>query len=704
MRMKPNSVKSSLASAGQRICTSAWRAGLGWAVVTTALAQAPSLISNHTTYYAGEDIAFSFANGPGNRRDWIGIYPEGVVPGSVASTRWYYVDNTQQGSVGLREGTVTFAGGLNLAGTWTAYFLLNDDYTQLASTTFTVVDPGWPLVRSDKRVYVTGEALQVSFLNGPGNAKDWIGIYKEGQTPGGGPASTLWSYVDGTQTGTTGLTEGSVTFANGLSAAGNYVVFFLENDNYTVLASEPFSVAAPAPTIPRVVSVQPAPEAVNQPPNASYRAAIRNGTSQVAPGSVVLRLNDAVVTHHLAQQDDLVTITYTNASLYPSGSTNVFQLVFADNATPPNEVTHEVRFVVGAYRNIVLPAPLYFEDFDATPEGQLPTGWTAVSYTDVQNPDPDLGNLDSASYATWIVVAAERFTGAFVTYSNPENPDDWETDYRRVLSVNPFNVVNGQVFNQPLASGRFAFGNSGYRNGRSQVLYLFTPDFDLTGKTDVHLAFHSLWEQNQDSIVAVEYSVDHGQTWLPLAYLLDAPDIVRVTNEITGEVTVDAVATLTAEHADVARYTDPDTFEEKGGTYGAFIGAAISPALAPYIEARVNDDPVESKRIELYRLPQADNQPAVRFRFAHAGTDSWYFGLDNFGLYSMSLPPPERPVLSIARTGNTVTITWPANASGFTLETSPTLVPATWTPVSGVTGSSVSVPASGSASYFRLRQ
>ncbi len=704
MRMKTTSVKFPTASAWKRVLAATWRAGLGLAAMTGALAQTPSLISNHTTYYAGEDIVISFANGPGNRLDWIGIYPEGTAPGSVPSTRWFYVDNTQQGNVGLREGTVTFAGGLNLAGTWTAHFLRNDGYTILASTTFTVVDPGWPLVRTDKRVYVTGEAVQVSFLNGPGNRLDWIGIYKEGQTPGGGPSATLWRYVDGTQTGTTGLTEGSVTFANGLTNAGNYVVFFLENDGYTVLASEPFAVTAPAPTIPRVVSVQPAPGAVNQLPNVTYRATIRNGTSQVVPGSVVLRLNGAVVTHHLAQQDDLVTITYTNATLFPSGSANVFRLVFADNATPPNEVTNEVTFVVGAYRNIVLPAPLYFENFDATPEGQLPAGWTSVSYTDVQNPEPDLGNLDSASYANWVVVAADRFTGSFVTYSNPDNPDDWETDYRRVLSVNPFNVVSGRVYDQPLASGRFVFGNSGYRNGRSQVLYLFTPDFDLTGKTDVHLAFHSLWEQNQDSLAAIEYSVDRGQTWLPLAYFLDAPDIVRVTNEVTGEVTVDAVATFTAEHGDVARYTDPDTFEEKGGTYGAFIGAAISPDLALYLQARVNDDPVESKRIELYRLPQADNQPAVRFRFAHAGTDSWYFGLDNFGLYSMSAPPPERPALSIARTGDTVTISWPASATGFTLEASPALAPAVWTPVGGVTGNSVSVPTTGNTGYFRLRQ
>lgn len=690
---------------------SLWRSTRRWcacvpglAALATAQAQSPSLLSDHASYYAGADIVFTFANGPGNPKDWIGIYPEGTTPGSVPSTRWYYVDGTQTGNVGLREGTVTFAGGLNLAGTWTAYLLLNDGYSVLASNTFTVVDPGWPLVQTDRRVYTTGEPVQVRFFAGPGNAKDWIGIYKAGQTPGGGPNATRWSYVDGTQTGTTGLSEGTVTFAGGLAEPGDYVAFFLANDGYDVLAFEPFTVTTPAASTPRLITVQPALDAGNQPPNTAFTATIRNGTTHVRPASVELRVNGQVVAHQFSQQDDLVTITYQPSTLWPSGSTNTFTLRYADDATPANEFTHTITFTVGTWRNIVLPAPLYFEDFDSTPEGQLPPGWTSVSYTDVQNPDLDLGNLDSASYAHWVVVAADRFTGSFVTYSNPDNPDDWETDYRRVLSVNPFNVLNGQVFDRPLASGRFVFGNSGYRNGQSQVLYLFTPDFDLTGKTDVHLAFFSLWEQNQDSLAAVEYSVDRGQTWLPIAYFLDGPDIVRVTNEVTGEITVDAVATFTTERPDIARYVDPMTFEEKGGTYGAFIGAAVSPDLAPYIQARVNDDPVESKRIELYRLPQADNRPAVRFRFAHAGTDSWYFGLDNFGLYSIPPAPPERPRLSITRTGNTVTLSWPAEATGFTLEATSNPGAANWTPVGGVSGNSITLTASDAAQFFRLRR
>jgi hypothetical protein len=285
-----------------------------------------------------------------------------------------------------------------------------------------------------------------------------------------------------------------------------------------------------------------------------------------------------------------------------------------------------------AQNSITLPQPLYFENFDSTEEGKLPAGWTSESYSVIDNAEFDLGDLNSASYANWIVVDGARFKGSFITYSNPDNPQDWEDDYRRVLSFNPANVVNGVVVSN-LVEGKFAFGDSGYRNGGNQVLYMFTPDFDLTGKTDVYVSFHSIYEQNQDSIGAVEYSIDGGTNWLPIVYMLDVPDVVR---DGTGK--IDAVATLTSEHDDVAHYTDPTTGEDKGGTYGSFIAASISQDLAPYISPRVDDNAVESKRVELFRLPAADGKPKVRFRFAYAGTDSWYFGVDDFGLYSISIP------------------------------------------------------------------
>ena len=101
--------------------------------------------------------------------------------------------------------------------------------------------------------------------------------------------------------------------------------------------------------------------------------------------------------------------------------------------------------------------------------------------------------------------------------------------------------------------------------------------------------------------------------------------------------------------------------------YGAFIGAAITPDLAPFISGRTDDDPVGSKQVELFRLSSADNQQAVRFRFAHAGTDSWYFGIDDFGLYSVQTPSGQSVALAIERAGSDLLLSWPADAAGFTL-------------------------------------
>ncbi len=602
------------------------------------------------------------------------------------------MDGTQNGNSGLKEGAVLFPTGLSFGGVWKAFLLLNDGYDILAETSFTVLEPGSPLVHMGSRSYSVGQAIAVTFTNGPANAKDWIGVYPAGVTPGAQP-SIIWNYVDGTQGGTTGVSAGTINFAGGITTPGDYVAYLLLNDGYDPLASESFTVAAVTSTLPRVLSLSPGNNASGLPPVVPFRASITNGTSAVVAGSVALTLNGGAVTPTVVSADGLTTVTFTNTALLAAGASATFRLTFSDNATPANRFTNEVTFTVGMWENLVLPSPIVLEDFESTAEGGLPAGWSSKSYSAADNPEFDLGDLNSASYADWVVVDVSRFTGSFVTYSNPDNPESWETDYRRVLTPNPFNVVNGQVLSGPLATGRMVFGNSGYRNGASQVLFLQSPDFNLAGKTDVHLVFRSLWEQNQDSIAALEYSVDSGATWLPVAYLIDQDDIVRTE---AGD--VDAEATLNAERGDVARYTD-ENGSELGGTYGAFLGAPISAELAPFIQGRRNDDSSGSKRIEKFRLPQADNQSKVRLRFAHAGTDSWYWGLDDIGLYSIAAGGPT-PVVSIARSGDSVTVSW--TGSG-TLVASPTLSSPDWQPVSGVTGSSVTLPLSDAAKFFRVQ-
>jgi len=390
-------------------------------------------------------------------------------------------------------------------------------------------------------------------------------------------------------------------------------------------------------------------------------------------------------------------VTFTNAVLLPPASSNVYVLSFSDTSVPAKTFNVTNAFQVANYRNIELPTPWVFENFDAIAEGQVPAGWTRKSYVEIANPELDFGNLGSAAYADWTTVEASRFNGSFVTYNNPDNPADWGTDYQRVNVPNPANVVNGQILNEPLARGRFLFSTSGYSIGRSQVMHITTPDYNLSGRTNVQVAFKSLWEQNQDSIAALEYSIDGGAQWLPLVYLIDEADLVKAEDG-----SLDAEATLNKEHGDVANYTD-DAGNVIGGTYGAFIGAPITASLAPFIQGRVNDNRVESKRYELFRVSGADNQSKVRFRFIHAGTDSWYWGIDDFGIYT-GVAPTTAPVLSVKAEGTQYLISWPASVSGYVLESATSLTQSAWSNVSGVSGNSVNIPADSDSRFFRLRK
>ena len=624
---------------------------------------AQSVVTSLENYFPGEAISVSFAGGPGNSKDWIGVYPEGVTPGSTGSTIWNYVNGTRSPGAGLREGSMTFGSGLNLGGVWTAYLLVNDGYTVVTNVSFNVIAPTAPAVRPSANRYAPGQTINVGFTNGPANPKDWIGVYPEGVKPGS-TGSTIWNYVDGTQAGNAGKASGLIAFQNGLSAVGKYRAYLLENDGYTILASEPITVAVPIISGASVVSTSPAPDSTGVAPNAPYRAELTNG---IALESIRLSLNGkaaAAIVTGTAQQ---ASVTFINALLLAPASSNVYVLSFSDTGVPAKTFNLTNAFQVANYRNIELPAPLVFENFDAIPEGQVPAGWTRKSYVEIANTELDFGNLGSAAYADWTSVDASRFNGSFVTYNNPENPADWGTDYQRVNVINPANVVNGQILNEPLAKGRFLFSTSGYSIGRSQVMHITTPDYNLSGRTNVQLAFKSLWEQNQDSIGAVEYSINGGAQWLPLVYLMDEADLVKAEDG-----SLDAEATLNKEHGDLANYTD-DAGTIIGGTYGAFVGVPITASLAPFIQGRVNDNRVESKRYELFRVSSADNQAKVRFRFTHAGTDSWYWGIDDFGLYAgaaSTTNTPSEPAkpFALLDINNKVVSTVVTNADGsFTL-------------------------------------
>jgi hypothetical protein len=441
-----------------------------------------------------------------------------------------------------------------------------------------------------------------------------------------GPANVIRKYIDGMEVGvqpaggTDGrwaLTPGSMAYLfsdnDGETAAGYVNSIQLWDEALTPgqirALGRPSANGIPTtiPPIPSfVVTVQPARAAVNVSPKPLIEAVIDPGSTIVDLGSIRLFVDEQAVTPTINMDAGLLHVSYRPSSLFAPESRHAVRIQFSDSVYGLQ--TDDWSFTVGLYKSVVLPEPIVLETFDAVPEGALPPGWTVTNVTDSLTGTQDLNDPLSDTYMDWTVISRDRLLNVF--------------GQRRLL-FSPV-VVNGEPL-ESLVSGNLAYAESDNRSG-NQVLYLTSPDFNLAGRSNVYLAFYSSYEQNQDSMGAVEYSVDGGNTWLPALYMLDGPDIIR---DSAGN--IDVAATLLTPRGDQAW----------GEAYGAFIGASITPDLARFISARVNDDPYESKRVEVIRLEQADNQSRVRLRFLYTGTGSWYWGIDNVGLYSITLHPPE---------------------------------------------------------------
>ena len=103
-----------------------------------------------------------------------------------------------------------------------------------------------PKLILSKNEYLNDEKIRVDFRGGPGNKKDWIGIFRKGQKPGG-IESVQWNYVDGTKSGANAKSSGLLEF-NSLSE-GSYEMFYLENDGYKILSSATFNVISIEKTV-----------------------------------------------------------------------------------------------------------------------------------------------------------------------------------------------------------------------------------------------------------------------------------------------------------------------------------------------------------------------------------------------------------------------------------------------------------------------
>ncbi len=383
-------------------------------------------------------------------------------------------------------------------------------------------------------------------------------------------------------------------------------------------------------------------------PDAAPTVTLQDGTPALDNHSVVLWFDDAIVTPTIQKSGGTSTVSYQPPGYLASRSTHTYQIAYNNLGGAVANTTNRYQFAVVPYANIDLGPPLYLETFDSLAEGELPAGWSVQNQTDFDIAyGDDYNNFHSDAFLNWVVV--DR-----ASVSNWASVDGGQ-DFAGI-----FNVAPGQVYHQTLVTNlitdKFIIAvASRTSNQLKEIDYLYTGDYDLRGKTNVYLAFNNIYIQNQNNLGAVEYSINGGATWLPALYLLDPRDILR-----DGDGNIDAYHTFGDVHGDVpnAAANTPTN-----GYYGQFIGVASNlwSGLAPYLAARTDDDQTNSMRVEVVRLAQADNQPAVRFRLAMAGTYAWYFGIDNFGLYSPSGASAPELVAVPAPAAQTVAVGNPAS-------------------------------------------
>ncbi|MGL6125995.1 fibronectin type III domain-containing protein [Chryseobacterium artocarpi] len=181
----------------------------------------PTFTLDKSEYTQNEPIIGTFTGGPGNQQDWVGIYKKGQIPTSTTSQGYIYTN-------GQTAGTVTFNNGLPNKGQYFAGFFANGGYTEITPRKNFYVGPKVQLqVTAD--TYPVGGTVTINFSGGPNLQKDWIGIYKMGQTPGT-TTSIKWSYVT-TPSGTLNFT--------GLPKGYYYAQYLLE-DGYNGIGEKVF--------------------------------------------------------------------------------------------------------------------------------------------------------------------------------------------------------------------------------------------------------------------------------------------------------------------------------------------------------------------------------------------------------------------------------------------------------------------------------
>lgn len=178
----------------------------------------PTVTLNKAALAVGESAVFTWTGAQAGATDWLGIYRVGQTPGPNPSAQWTYAKTA--------SGTATFA---NLPkGYYYATFMVNDGYFEIINRIpFSVGDRIASLAISDAQLDPQQDFV-LSFTDGPGISKDYLGIFRLGATPGVDKLVSYY-YFDGRSSGSVDVTEDL--------PEGSYFVAMFTNDSYTEVSN-----------------------------------------------------------------------------------------------------------------------------------------------------------------------------------------------------------------------------------------------------------------------------------------------------------------------------------------------------------------------------------------------------------------------------------------------------------------------------------
>lgn len=297
---------------------------LAWLVLPAMHAAGQTFSLDRETYAPGDTIEVTFTGTPGNGTDWIGIYPEGIIPsGNPSSTLWWYTNNTKTAGEGIVDGTVYFENIQLSPGSWRAFFLLEDGYELLTEgVPFLVVVP--PSLSVEEDELRPGELLRVIVAGRPSEPADRIAVFRAGDNPQTAEPA-LWAYLDGSQqlppTGSAGAT---LEFDTWTLTEGEWAVHFQSAAKEDIVP--PVTV-----TIRRLAVIESFsvfPEFLEEPGTVTLEWIIDDGG--VPPGKIEIHYGGVTVdvTGNAQPMQDVPLTSSTNFRLVVDGAESAMTTVY----------------------------------------------------------------------------------------------------------------------------------------------------------------------------------------------------------------------------------------------------------------------------------------------------------------------------------------------------------------------------------------